>query len=276
MSRRERGVNGASGEPAPLKSHRVILEQEIELAEEELERPTVGLLLSGLAAGLVIGTSVLLVAALLTLAGGEVNTPGTAALLATGYAVGFVVVILGRLDLFTEYTTIAILPVLNRRSSLGRLGRFWALIYASNLAGATLIAAFLAALGPRIRVIDPSAFGAIARNIVEYDALGTFATAGLAGWLMGLLAWLVVAARSTTGQIFFIWWITATIWIVHLPHSVIGTVEVLAGTFAVGAASLREFAGFLFWTTLGNAVGGVLFAVLIRYSTVGAGGRADG
>jgi formate/nitrite transporter FocA (FNT family) len=41
---------------------------------------------------------------------------------------GFLFVILGRSELFTEHTTLAVLPVLDGRASLRQLGRLWGLI----------------------------------------------------------------------------------------------------------------------------------------------------
>ena len=41
------------------------------------------------------------------------------------YAVGFIFVVLGRSELFTEQTTLAVLPVLNGRASVASLLRGW-------------------------------------------------------------------------------------------------------------------------------------------------------
>lgn len=48
-----------------------------------------------------------------------------------------------------ERTTVAILRVLDGRSSLGRLVRFWGLVYVANLVGAALFAAALAGVAFR-------------------------------------------------------------------------------------------------------------------------------
>ena len=74
--------------------------------------------------------------AMLTLMHDALPEPITKLLVANMYSVGFIFVILGRLELFTEHTTLAFLPVLNRRASLRSLGRLWGLIYCSNLVGA--------------------------------------------------------------------------------------------------------------------------------------------
>ncbi len=88
----------------PQKSYHTILEQHVAQAQEELERPAGGLLLSSFSAGLDLGFGPLLMAALLTLRGGTWPHPITAAVLAVAYATGFVFVVLGRSALFTEQT----------------------------------------------------------------------------------------------------------------------------------------------------------------------------
>src|SRR5690348_14879411 len=100
----------------PQKSYHTILEQHVAQAQEELERPAGGLLLSSLSAGLDLGFGPLLMAVLLTLSGGTWPQPVAKAVLAAAYAVGFVFVVLGRSALFTEQTTSAVLPVLARRA----------------------------------------------------------------------------------------------------------------------------------------------------------------
>src|SRR5690348_1448244 len=74
----------------PQKSYRTILEQHVAQAQEELERPAGGLLLSSLSAGLDLGFGPFLMAVMLTLSGGMWPHPVTAAVLAMAYAVGFV------------------------------------------------------------------------------------------------------------------------------------------------------------------------------------------
>jgi len=54
-----------------------------------------------------------------------------------GYPVGFLMVVLGRQQLFTENTITMVLPVMAKPSAarLGTLGRVWGIILAANLAG---------------------------------------------------------------------------------------------------------------------------------------------
>ncbi len=247
------------------------MEQEILQAELELGRPNPGLFLSGLVAGLTIGVSLFLIATMMTLADGVLPEAVTEILIANAYTVGFILVILGRTDLFTEYTTIAILPVLDGQATFASLARLWGLVYLGNLAGGSVFAGLVVIIGPELRAIEPAAFGKIARSLTDHSAWVILLSSVLAGWLMGLLSWLVVAARDTISQVFFVWLIAGSLGLGHLHHAIVGFVEVLAGVFSAQGVSFTDLGHFLLWTTLGNAAGGVLFAVLIRYSLVVGG-----
>ena len=83
---------------------------------------------------------------------------------------------------------------------------------------------------------------------------------------MGLLSWLVAAGRDTISQIVIVWMVTTTIGIGHLHHSIVGSVEVLAGLFTSGETTFADFGHFLLWTTLGNAIGGPVFLALLKHT----------
>lgn len=83
---------------------------------------------------------------------------------------------------------------------------------------------------------------------------------------MGLLSWLLSASRDTVSQILVVWMVTAAIGFGQLHHSIAGSVEVLAGVFSAQGIGLGDFGHFLLWSTLGNAIGGVIFVALIKYA----------
>lgn len=266
---------------APLKPLRTILGQEIRQAEEELQRPLKGIFVSGVLAGVGVGASTFAAAVILTSTSGELPGSVVSLLAANAYTIGFIVVILAHTDLFTEYTTIAILPVLTGRAGIGALGRLWGLVYAGNMVGAVLFALLIARLGPSLEVIDPGVLARMASRLVHHTWWVVLLSAVLAGWLMGVLSWLIAAGRETISQIFFIWMITGVIGLAHLHHAITGTLDILAGVFVGADIGTGALVSTVFWTTVGNAIGGVVFAVLIRYSLVlreadeGGGGRRD-
>jgi formate-nitrite transporter family protein len=252
----------------PFKSHRLIFDQETTQAVEELQRPARGLLISGLMAGFGIGLGVLAAAGVLALGADDLPPILLRLLAASAFTIGFIVVIMARTDLFTEYTTIAILPVLVGRVAVSALARLWGLVYVSNLAGAAAFALVVVSLGPYLDVFDPPAVMQLIRPMLEAPWFVVFLSASLAGWLMGLLSWLVTAGRESLSQIVFIWLITGVIAFAHLPHAVSGGIELFVILFAPGTERIGNIGRVLGWTTLGNAVGGVLFAVLIRWSVL--------
>jgi formate-nitrite transporter family protein len=255
----------AGSEPAQT-SYQAILEHEITEGLREIERPTTGLVISGVSAGLDVSLSVFLMAVIMTLARGELNNLLIQMLVAAMYGVGFIVVILGRSELFTEHTTRAVYPVLHRRASIARLLRLWGLIYLSNLAGTAGFAWLISIVGPSLGVVDAPVFGKMASQVVNHPGWLILLSGALAGWLMGLVSWLVSAARDTTSQILIVGTITWSIGIAHLHHAIVGSVEVLTGIFAHQGLGLRDYCHFLLWTTLGNTAGGVVFVALFKYS----------
>jgi len=250
-----------------------VLDSLIESGLHEMEREWSGLLLSGFSAGLDIGFGPLLMAVLLTLSEGTYGDLSTEILLASAYAVGFMFVILGRSELFTEHTTLAVMPVLDRQASIGQLGRLWGLVYVGNLVGGAVFTFLAVLLMPGLGVVSPEAFGTIADKLVSHDPSWLFIAGIFAGWLMGLMAWLITAAQETISRIFIIWIVAATIGILHLPHSIAGNVEVLFGLFTSPAVSLSDYLVFQLLATIGNAVGGAIFVAVLKYGHIVRGAK---
>lgn len=251
-----------------LKAAKTILGQEVEEAEAELQRSGMGLLVSGVLAGFCVGIGVFLVARTLTLAGSPVESFMIEFLIANAYALGFIVVIIGRMDLFTDYTTITILPVLKRRDSFRNLARFWGIVYAGNVVGAAAISLLISRLGRSQETTAPHVILDMANRLLEHEWWVVLLSATLAGWLMGLLSWLVIAGRDTISQILLIWMITVTISILGLHHSILGAIEVFAAWMSADGLTTRNVGYFLFWATVGNAIGGFLFAFAVHKSAL--------
>ena len=118
-------------------------------AVEELERPASSLFFSSLAAGMLIGFSFLAMAFVAHYAPDPYKHP----LSALAYPVGFMFVIMGRSELFTENTLEPVIPLLHKRDAktLRQLLRMWGILIAGNLLGALLFAWVLG----RTSMIEP-------------------------------------------------------------------------------------------------------------------------
>lgn len=262
---RDREYGEEHPEPRSQKSYSAILMDELAQGLVELRRPAGGLLVSGFSAGLDIGFSVLLMAVVATAAGPQLPSAVVDILMANLYATGFLFVVLGRSELFTEHTTLAVFPVLGGKATTRSLVRLWGLVYLANLVGATVFAALLVVVGPRLGIVQAGVFGAIAEHMIGFDGRTILLSGLLAGWLMGLMSWLVAASRDTISQVFFVWLVAAAIGLGGLHHCIVGSVEVLSGLFAGQGVSMADYGHFLLWSTLGNAAGGVLFVALLKY-----------
>jgi formate/nitrite transporter FocA (FNT family) len=255
----------------PKKPYSQILAEEIKEGLHEIERPALGLALSAFSAGLDIGFSLFLMGIMVTLVGDELSKPVRELLVASTYSIGFIVVVLGRSELFTEHTTLAVLPVIDGKASIGGLIRLWVIVYVGNVLGCAAFAGVTVLVGPRLKVIDPRALGEIAIMAARHPASTIFFSAILAGWLMGLLSWLVTAARDTISQIVIVLMITGAIGLAHLHHSIVGATEVLSGMFAGQGITWTDFGRFMLFATLGNAVGGIVFVAILKYSHASRG-----
>jgi formate/nitrite transporter FocA (FNT family) len=235
-------------------------------AEEELERPAAALLWSGLAAGLAIAFSFFASAFLSSVVDEEHKKAAAAA----GYPLGFIFVVLARQQLFTENTLEPVIPVLDRFTGrrLAQMLRLWALVLASNLVGA-LVIALVAALTPLFE--DPGLLAAMER-VADESTRGTFGSnfykAIFGGWLVAMMAWLVGATRLAGAQIALVWLTTAPIAALGFRHSIAGSVE----AFWLAARGLASWDGmiwgFMVPVLLGNIVGGVLLVALLNHGQV--------
>jgi formate/nitrite transporter FocA (FNT family) len=258
----------------PQKSQVQILQHTEEAALTQLNRSPAGLMLSAFSAGLDIGFSVLLMAVILTLFNGVFPDPVVEFLVANMYPIGFIFVVLGRSELFTEHTTLAVLPVLQGLASLRKLLRLWLFVYVGNIAGGLIFALILSYLANSIHFLEGWSIAKISESLITHLWITKMLTAALAGWLMGLLAWLVAAARETVSQIFIIWTITTCIGVAHLSHCIVGNIEVSAGLMN-GNISFAQYLNFLLPVTIGNIIGGVFFVGILKYSHTALSGKEE-
>lgn len=232
--------------------------------EAELERPVLGLAWSGLAAGLSIGFSFLAQA---YLKAALPDAPWADAISAFGYTLGFLIVVLGRQQLFTETTLTAVIPFLERptAATLVKVGRVWGVVLLANLVGTLVFGVLSAQRG----VFTPEAFkamGEISKSLYSVPPWQAAVRAGSAGWLIGLMVWLLPAANTSRPAIIIL--LTYVVGFCHFPHVIAGSVEAAFGV-ASGQASASDYLGrFLLPTLVGNIIGGSALAALLNHAPV--------
>lgn len=247
------------------KSHGEILKKQIIDGQETYDKHPVSILLSSLTAGLEIGFSYLLLCTLYSFFFGKVEEETIFKLMSFVYPIGFIMVILGQSILFTEQTSLLTLPVLNKKRSPGSLLRLWGLVIAGNLVGGYLMAFVLVWFGPKLGIFELNSVEAIAMHVSDYDMWVILVSSIFAGWLMGLLSWLVAASKDTLSRIIIIYMITSVLAFAGLHHSIVGNVEVFAGFISSPKISLSMYGSFQIISLIGNALGGVVFVALLKY-----------
>ena len=254
-------------------SYRGIMEREMENALQEVGRPVRGLFLSGLSAGLNLSFGALFMVMALTHSGGFASDLTKQTVLAVLSSIAFLFVVIGQSELFTAQTTMAVLPVLDGRIGLRKLGRLWAVIYAGNLLGCAGFAVLIATVGPPMGIVEPSAAGSLADALVGLPWWVVLASAVIAGWLMGLATWLAAASRDTIGRAVFVLLVTATIGFGPFHHVILGTTELLTAMLLGQGIGPAALGGFLVLATVGNAIGGSVFVGLLNYGHIALAGE---
>ncbi|USU09917.1 formate/nitrite transporter family protein [Sphingomonadaceae bacterium OTU29MARTA1] len=240
--------------------HRTVREE----GEEELRRPALSLFWSGLAAGVAISVSLVTEAALHA---ALPDMPWRELVVGLGYPVGFLVVILGRMQLFTESTITAMLPLVTRPSrwALTRTLRLWGIVLGANLLG-TMIAALALASGAMGSDAIREAAIAISLDITELSAGRTFVNAIPAGFMIAILAWALPNARDQSVLVIVIF--TYVLTIAGFSHSIVGSDEAFLLMFAGRTGIWQTIAELIAPAVLGNLVGGAGVFALLAHAQV--------
>ena len=243
---------------------RVIHEAIRREGQEEIKRASTGLAWSGFAAGLSMGFS-LVAEGLLRFY--LPNADWTPLIWRLGYAVGFLIVVLGRQELFTETTLTAVVPLLSRRSieTLLDMLRVWGIVLVANLAGAVLFAVVLADL----HVFDTPVleqFAYIGTHAAE-GSWGAIVIRGIfAGWLIALVVWLLPLAGA--GRLWMIIILTYFVGLGSFSHIIAGSVEVMFAAIYGGVSWQHYLGGYLVPTLIGNTIGGASLVAALNTAQV--------
>lgn len=267
--REEEAEHEAHQRSAP--SGKVVYKAILKEAEDELERPSSALFWSGLAAGLSMGFSLLAEAILRANLPDEPWRPLVAKF---GYSVGFLIVILGRQQLFTENTLTPVLPLLRNKDgkTLVNMLRLWGVVLGANLLGALAMAWVLSRTSVAEHDVR-TAMRDIGQDAMRHSFGVTLLKGIFAGWLIAMIVWLLPFAE--TGRVWVIIVITYVVGIAQLSHIVAGAVDVF-GLAWTGVRGWGEIAGgYLLPTLIGNIIGGVTIVAAVNHAQVVAGGGGE-
>jgi formate/nitrite transporter FocA (FNT family) len=182
------------------------------------------------------------------------------------YPIGFITVILGRAQLFTENTLYPVALVLSERRHLWSTLRLWGIVLPSNVAGAFLFAV----LASRTSALAPATLTAMVHLGMQaclQPSNHIFWSGVMGGWIIAMVAWLVSGSHSITGSVMLIWLLTFVVGLGGFAHCIATSGEILAAVLR-GALPLWQYGRWLLHAVLGNIAGGVLLVTLLEYGQV--------
>ncbi|MDI2695731.1 formate/nitrite transporter family protein [Acinetobacter baumannii] len=231
---------------------------------EELDRPTAALIFSGNAAGLVISFSFVFKAIIASYI--PTDAIWTDLITNFGYTIGFLIAILGHMQLFTENTITTVVPLFKpfTLDKLRAVGRLWGIVILCNIIGTGLASLFFLTTDLFTPNID-KALDELAHHVASFSAIQNLLKGVMSGLLIAALVWMLPSVSNKFLVIFFM---TYLIGLGDFTHVVVGSTE-MSYLVWQGEASLGEYMfNFLIPTTIGNIIGGTGVFTLVIYGQV--------
>lgn len=237
-----------------------IYQQVAQNAKTELKRSTMSLAISGYAGGIFMGLSGLGMALVLGFFGVSPMTHFVASMF---YPTGFIVVIVGRAQLFTENTLYPVALVLAEKRELLNTMRLWCTVLPANVLGALTFAA-LAARTPALP--DQTRHALIDLGIrAAHVSPGTIFWSGItAGWIIATAAWLVSGSHSITGSVLILGLLTFIVGLGNFAHCIATSGEILSAVLG-GQLATGSYLHWFWLAVAGNVCGGVFMVTLLEY-----------
>ncbi|TYL37613.1 hypothetical protein CV102_16800 [Natronococcus pandeyae] len=235
-----------------------VFQRIIAAADDEIDTGLRELFFSALAAGFAITLTFLIYASMYAEYDGD---PILSGLL---YPIGFIYIILGGYQLYTENTLPPVALVLERLASLPALLRVWTVVLIGNFVGGTFGALVLAFTG----VFSPEASIAatdIAMKGMETPFWDLFFKGAFAGLIVAGVVWLDFASRDTITRFFLVYMAFLMIPFADLFHVVVSFTEVMYLVFNGQVALYAGMSQFVLPVLLGNTIGGVLLVTVVNY-----------
>jgi formate/nitrite transporter FocA (FNT family) len=256
LTEEERQAVNEHGKLSALTVYSIILRE----GEEELSRPKTSLWWSGVAAGIGISTSVLAEGVIRQALG--TGLPYLSILESLGYTLGFVLVIMCRLQLFTENTITVVLPILANptRERFYETASLWAVVFTANIFG-TFLTAALAVHGSILPGDILASILEISRHVAELSPSAALLRGMPAGFFIAALVWMLPSAKGSEVIVImlFTWLIAAS----GFTHVVAGSNEIFNLVLLGEMNIVTAFTHHIFPILVGNILGGTgLFAVL--------------
>ncbi|WP_251343614.1 formate/nitrite transporter family protein [Haloplanus halophilus] len=180
------------------------------------------------------------------------------------YPLGFIYIIIGGYQLYTENTLPPVALTLERLASIPALFRHWLIVLAGNFAGGGLGALALAYGGVFDARTAAVAVGFAEKGIAT-PATSLFFKAVFAGFIVAGVVWINFATRDATSRLLVIYLAFLAIPMGNLYHVVVSFTEVVYLSLVTTTNPAPALVGFVLPVLLGNTLGGILLVTVVNY-----------
>ncbi|MDT4982327.1 MAG: formate-nitrite transporter family protein [Pseudonocardiales bacterium] len=226
----------------------------VEEGEIRLKRSTLALLTTGLIGGLDVGFGVL---AYLVVE----HVTHNVVLAGLGFSLGFVALLLGRSELFTENFLVPVMTLVAGKSGPLALARLWGLTLVTNLAGGWIIGWLIITARPDLKTTAIE----VGSHYAELGvSLQSFTLAVLAGAVITLMTRMQHATDNLGVQLVPGILFSALLAAGQLFHCVLDSLFMFAALVSGAPFGYLDWLGAFGWAALGNLVGGIGLVTAIR------------
>jgi formate/nitrite transporter FocA (FNT family) len=246
----------SQGRHDTIREHEVerTLDHVVEKGRPRLYRTAVELLASGAVAGVEIALGVLAFLAV-------EEATGSKLLAGLAFSVGFIALLLGNSELFTEGFLVPVAVVAAKEATIARLVRFWALTLVSNLVGGWVTMWAVVTAFPSLRV---AAIKDGATYASSSPSLSTLLLAVLAGVAMTLLTRMRNGTDNDVAKVLASIGVAFLVAGLSMHHSILDSLFIFGGIHAGGNYHYGDWIGFFAWSVLGNMIGGLGITTTLR------------
>ena len=183
------------------------------------------------------------------------------------FPIGFIFLMIGKSELFTENFLVPVTSVLAKKNKIGSLFKLWSLTLIGNTAGIFIFALVIASsLNQLVPSFVVSHIHSVANSYMSKSPFVMVLSAIFAGWLITLMTWLLIASSGTFARIFIIWTVGFLIYLGSFSHIVVASSEIL---IAINTGSHISYLPWLYryvpLTIIGNMIGGLFFVTILQY-----------
>lgn len=228
----------------------------VEKGEERLDRTATSLLATGFIAGIDVGFGVLAKLSVMEATGSEL-------LGGLAFSIGFLAILLGQSELFTENFLIPVTAALRGRRSLRSLVRLWGLTGLGNMVGGWVMMALVVLAVGRIR--DSDVLLETGNHFIQMGiGWELFVSALLGGAAITLMTWMEVNTVSIGAKMVAVSVIAFVLAATPLLHAVVSSLEMFGALQRTAAFGYIDWAGVFGVSVVGNMVGGMGLVTVLR------------